>query len=111
MQIRKLKGMNQKIRLYYLRVTLKHIVKRKKYFLSNSKNKSNITDIVITLNESDENKADVLLYPEQGIPIQEIYSLVRFSKKNKNTCYWRNGFYLPKGERKGSKFNLYYQTI
>ena len=50
MQIRKLKGMNQKIRLYYLRVTLKHIVTGRIIFSQILKNKSNITDIVITLN-------------------------------------------------------------
>ena len=56
---------------------------RLKYFQDYSKNESNITDIILTLNEADRNKTDILLYPEQGIPLQEIYSLVRFARKTK----------------------------
>ena len=56
---------------------------RLKYFQDYSKNESNIKDIILTLNEADRNKTDILLYPEQGIPLQEIYSLVRFARKTK----------------------------
>lgn len=96
----KIEGYESKDRIVLSQSNFETYSKRKKYFLSNSKNKSNITDIVITLNESDENNADVLLYPEQGIPIQEIYSLVRFSKKTKTLVIGGMDFiYLKEKEK------------
>jgi hypothetical protein len=96
----KIEGYEPKDKIVLSQSNFETYSNRKNYFLSNSKNKSNITDIVITLNESDENNADVLLYPEQGIPIQEIYSLVRFSKKTKTLIIGGMDFiYLKEKEK------------
>lgn len=54
---------------------------RKKTFLSKGKAETNISDIVRTLNEADREKVDILVYPEQGVPIQDLLSIVKYAVK------------------------------
>lgn len=56
---------------------------RKNDFLSNGKAKTNISDIIKTLNEADREKVDILIYPEQGIPIQDLLPIVKYAVKTK----------------------------
>lgn len=56
---------------------------RKKYFLKTCKNKSNMGDIIKTLNEADREKVDLLLYPEQGVALQDFVSLTKFAVRTK----------------------------
>jgi|GEM_PF-1912119 hypothetical protein len=56
---------------------------RLKTFLKTSENLSSLSDIVTVLNESDKHNADIILFPEQGISVEDIVTVVRHAVKTK----------------------------
>lgn len=55
---------------------------REKYFKNKGKNLTNIDDVVKTLNQAIEVKADVLIYPEQGIRLEDFIYIVKIAKNH-----------------------------
>ncbi|AUW95700.1 RNA-directed DNA polymerase [Streptococcus pluranimalium] len=56
---------------------------RREFFLKNVDNLSNLSDIIEIQNQSNKEKVDILLYPEQGVSIQDLANVIHFGVKTK----------------------------
>ena len=73
----------QKSILRFAQANLYSYDNRLETFLKTSENLSSLSDIVTVLNLSDKYNADIISFPEQGISIEDIVTIVRHAVKTK----------------------------
>ena len=78
-----IEGYDKKSIVRFAQANIFSYEERLKVFLKTSENLSSLSDIVTVLNLSDNYNADIISFPEQGISIEDIVTVVRHAVKTK----------------------------
>ena len=92
-----LEDYEKKSTLRFAQANLYSYEKRLEMFIKTSENLSSLSDIVTVLNLSDKYNADIVSFPEQGISIEDIVTVVRHAVKTKTLIVGGLDFILING--------------
>ena len=92
-----LEDYEKKSTLRFAQANLYSYEKKLEMFIKTSENLSSLSDIVTVLNLSDKYNADIISFPEQGISIEDIVTVVKHAVKTKTLIVGGLDFILING--------------